>query len=69
MMLKLNISNHFNDYFTNVVSELVKKLPITSYNHKTYLPSATFSNNQVVCGNIYRSPGNNNKSFLQFTII
>ena len=27
-----------------------------------------FQNNQVVCGNIYRSPQNNNKSFLQFTI-
>ena len=26
-----------------------------------------FQNNQVVCGNIYRSPQNNNKSFLQFT--
>ena len=24
-------------------------------------------NNQVVCGNTYRSPQNNNKSFLQFT--
>ena len=31
------ISNHFNDYFTNVASELVKKLPITFHNHKTYL--------------------------------
>ena len=35
------ISNHFNDYFTNVASELVKKLPITSHNHKKYLPLAT----------------------------
>ena len=26
-----------------------------------------FQNNQVVCGNIYRSPQNNNKLFLQFT--
>ena len=26
-----------------------------------------FQNNQVVCGNIYRSPQNSNKSFLQFT--
>ena len=28
------ISNHFNDYFTNVASELVKNLLITSHNHK-----------------------------------
>ena len=32
-----SISNHFHDYFRNVASELVKKLPITSHNHKTYL--------------------------------
>ena len=38
------ISNHFNDYFTNVASELVKKLPITSHNHKTYLPPSTTLN-------------------------
>ena len=44
------ISNHFNDYFTNVASELVKKLPIpiASHNHKTYLPPSTTSNSLYI---------------------
>ena len=42
------IFNHFNDYFTNVASELVKKLPITSRNHKTYLPPSTTSNSLYI---------------------
>ena len=42
------ISNHFNDYFTNVDSELVKKLPITSHNHKMYLPPSTTSNSLYI---------------------
>ena len=42
------ISNHFNDYFTNVTSELVKKLPVTSHNHKTYLPPSTTLNSLYV---------------------
>ena len=39
-----SISNHFNDYFTNVASKLVKKLPITSHN----LPLSRTSNSLYI---------------------
>ena len=56
------ISNHFNDYFTNVSSERLKKLPVTSHNHKTYLPLQQLQIHYILIPQVHR----NLKYFIRF---